>query len=306
MINAMTDLAIQRVENRTITITDSVSLPPSDDYVYLGGGTWYARNSRRAEIVHSSVVRPFEVPQTRGQVARDYLKVKYGKKLPLRARGAQIRSWGDAMSAALYAKSGWTENMVYADIKSAYWSILSIVGYDVEWWPERFLGVASSVADFPLWEDKTARSAITATGIMNTSDIYNYGKFERVAQKNVYQNLSLWNLTHTILHMCAGWARSLGGVYFNTDGAIIPRRALDDYTALLAGVGLRCGVKGEGVCHVRGAGAYKIGHLKSGHYARVTDHDHDNLVSVNAAWYQARLLKLSRVADRLAGELANE
>jgi hypothetical protein len=77
-----------------------------------GGGTWYARNSRRAEIVRGSVVQPFGVPQTRGQVARDYLKVKYGKKLPLRARGAQIRAWGEVMSAALYARSGWYENMV--------------------------------------------------------------------------------------------------------------------------------------------------------------------------------------------------
>jgi hypothetical protein len=38
MINQLTDLAIQRVESRSITITDRVSLPPNDDYCYLGGG----------------------------------------------------------------------------------------------------------------------------------------------------------------------------------------------------------------------------------------------------------------------------
>lgn len=198
---------------------------------------------------------------TPADIARDYLTVKYGGK-KRRMNTKQYREFYDSpRSAPIYAVPCEIENALYIDIKSAYWSILRAVGWDVDYMPNSFLSVCSDVRDFPFPDNKMARNCLVSTAAEGAAYMRMWTGEQLSWKKggNPLVNKMLWSLVMDVLHGVAHDCVEAGACYVYTDGFILPEDKARSVSDVLKAWGLPCGIKHEGRTVILGAGAYKIG-----------------------------------------------
>lgn len=265
-----------------------------DDVVFQGAFSWSIRNRRERFVDEHEIITPYGVPVTPGEVARDYLHVKYPK------RGWLKRSQWDSVSvhrsAPLYAIPTHIEYGYYVDIKSAYWSIVRAVGWDVDYYPSNWIAQRSSNADFPASQYKLARSLLVTTATMGKAVQWHYGHFQIVPVYNPLLNPAIYALVMDVLHGIASDMIETGAIYVHTDGYIIPHSRLDDAFLIASTWGLELGVKYEGEVNVYGAGRYeftgqsrklKEGEKSTGIVASIDAHDKQ--------WLRGRFARLARL-----------
>jgi hypothetical protein len=151
-------------------------------------------------------------------------------------------------------------NAYYLDIKSAYWQILQLGGYDVDYMPERFLSPRSDVYDFPVPEIKLARNCLVSMGLPSGVNVWipNDG-FQKKTPKKLSVNLVLWAFVQDILHGVAyDMVNRAGAVYVNTDGYIVPDDRMRDADNVFESWGLKATIRHHGKAVIRGAGDYDI------------------------------------------------
>lgn len=225
--------------------------------IFLGSFSWSYPVEHWRVLYSPTVIDLGNGPQTPGEVTRDYLDWKYPK--PLRCTTTQYRAITVHRAFPCYAAPGEYEDMAYLDLKSAYWSILLAFGWDADYFPGHWLGVKSSVTDFPLQDNKPARSALVTAGL---SSPVRFWTGERLTWRNIgakHVNLGLWALVQDVLHGVADDMLRLGAVYIHTDGYIIPSGSIPAGDEIVRSWGLRASVKAQGDCHVWGVGSYRIG-----------------------------------------------
>lgn len=235
-----------------------------DSFVWAGSLSWAipAQNKRLLKI--DNIVNLFDFPQTPTEIGRDYLRVKYPERR--RHFAGQYEEINKPRSAPLYAKPGNYRNMVYADLKSAYWSIISIWGWDCDYWPGKFLAKRSSNEDFPLQGNKLARNSLVTAGLVLPSVVWTGDKFIKMNRGNRLANYDIWALCQDTLAAIAHLAKKCGAVYVHTDGYIIPEFAFPLLRDEIAEWGLKLTIRHRGDARIRGVGAYQIGERKSGHF----------------------------------------
>jgi hypothetical protein len=202
-------------------------------------------------------------PATDSDLARDYISVKLGDRR-LRAQGYQARFFNVQRSQPIWTKPGLYPDMIYLDLQSAYWSILQVVGLDVDYYPDGTIAQGVQTWDFPYIKRKVARNAIITSGLPTVTVAVRNGEPVRIPTRRRV-NLGLWSVVQDLLHAIA-WdmVHRFGAVYVNTDGYIIPAGwatyALDYvYTEY----GLHMREKARGDAQVWGAGAYRVGDKKT-------------------------------------------
>lgn len=254
-----------------------------NEAVFLGSFSWsWARGDYR--IISAGTARyPFGIPQTPAELARDYLTVKFPK--PLRAHNRQIADWRDNMrKAPLFAEPCLLNNAVYVDLKSAYWSLLSLFGWNTEYSYKRFWGRGWTCQDFPFFDDKLTRNILVSAGLCTPSLMWTGERLVNVDSKNRHANLGLWTAVQDVLHFIAREAvTKYEAVYVHTDGYIMPSVCAWDFSDWVASLGLEVGVKHKGQAVIYGVGAYDIGshkcavhqqHSRVGEYSNLIERDH--------------------------------
>jgi hypothetical protein len=206
-------------------------------------------------------------------------------------------------SHPLYANPCVLEDAYYIDLQSAYWSIMSIVGWDVDYCPGKWIGVSSNVEDFPFKSDKLARNSMVSVGLPGLLRVWTGTRLSFVKRANPFVNLGLWSLIHDVLHGVASEMVEIGAKYVHTDGYILPSGNASDAFDILDSWGLSGSVKERGSAIIRGAGDYDIG----GHTSKVRRHgkpkDVCSLYPVSRSWLKARISSLShKRQSRLARE----
>lgn len=78
-----------------------------------------------------------------------------------------------------------------------------------------------------------------------------------------------WGTVATVLWGIAWRAWTLGAVYWNTDGGILPVSAEREFAEWLGELGLSLHYRARGEVEVRGIGAYRVGGLVTGHFDRI-------------------------------------
>lgn len=202
-------------------------------------------------------------------LARDYLAIKYPRKSRSRITTRQYRDFYDhRRNAPIYAQPGRIDNAVYIDIKSAYWSILKAVGWDVDYMPGGWLKVKSSVSDFPFPEIKMARNCLVSVAANTYGSMRIWTGKELIFKKsgNAYVNLALWSIVMDVLHAVAFECLSAGALYCYTDGFICPADRENDIAGIIASWGLMSDVKHRGDTHIKAAGSYAIGDFTTKRY----------------------------------------
>lgn len=263
---AMNSLRAERNEGQAIYLVSRFpQLSELKSMTFLGSFSWTSKATNERWIMKDHAYNLGGGWCTPSDIARDYLTVKFGDTR-LRCNSKQ---WAEVVKKKkhqpLYAEPCSLPNAYYIDLRSAYWQILQIGGWDIDYMPRRFLSPRSDVFDFPVPEIKLARNCLVSMGLPNGVNVWipDYGFAKRSPQKaNV--NLILWGFVQDILHgVASDMVKKAGAIYVNTDGYIIPNWAMPLADEVADSWGLKFGIKEQGRAEVRGAGDYDIGGHRS-------------------------------------------
>lgn len=224
---------------------------------YLGGLA-YTTNDLR--VVIDSAYREVQgMPTHAGLIARSYLAEKYPKKLRVDSRtyeGLFLHEKRKAF-APYYAAAGWSGEAIYFDLKAAYMQILLAAGWDVEYNPNRWLGVRSSNEDVWFKDDKLARNILVSTARPSKILVYSKGKTFYQSGGGKHINLVLYSFVMDVLHGVAlDMVQRVGAVYVATDGYIVPAEREQDARDVFHDWALNWGVKHMGLAQIFGASDY--------------------------------------------------
>lgn len=266
MLILMNEYRAEKLEGMAVEIVDR--FPPLESLTamtFLGSFAWTSQATKQKWIKKPFALNigvPYVTP---ADIARDYLAVKFGTK-PLRCNS---RVWREVVNIRkhqpLYAMPCELEQAIYIDLKSAYWQILMLGGWDVEYSPKRFLSPRSDVYDFPVPEVKLARNCLVSMGLPSGVNVWIPHKgFEQRKPYKPNVNLVLWRFVQDVLHgVASDMVNRAGAVYVNTDGYIIPDARMKDAEEVAQSWGLTFTIKETGKATVRGAGDYDIGGHRS-------------------------------------------
>lgn len=233
-----------------------------DTNVMLGSFSWYYMQERRKEVLRRFHLNFEGNICTPSELARTYLELKYSRQ---RAFKEQISEFKRARSAPLYAQPHKYTEGVYLDIRSAYWQILQIVGWNADYMPNKWLGRGDTMDDFPYADIKLSRNCLITAGLPSEG-VFWHGKqkqYKNIKTQNRCINLGIWALTMDILHGAAWDAIRAGATYAHTDGYICDRSRLDAVQSALLSWGLETRIKAVGETQVYGVGSYTIGNLST-------------------------------------------
>lgn len=215
--------------------------------------------ARKVRQIKKSVVRDIGNGwQTPSEIARDYLDFYYPKRL--RATGAQARAICEHKTAPLFINPGVLQHGVYIDLQAAYFTIMLRYGWNVDYFPGRWIIPGRPPVDFPLAWDKIGRNCLVSAGISSSTNIWTGKKFIRKRTKNLHVNYGLWTLIQDLLHLVASFAvYRCEALYVHTDGYIIPVENRERLTDFIEALGLQWTIKGEGQTHVVSFGNFYCG-----------------------------------------------
>lgn len=262
-----------KLKDRTILGSMSIS--------QKGGRVRYIKKSKAIKLSNGLI-------ETAPKIARLYLKDKFGRSP--RIKPALVDKLVNGLrTMPFYNKPCDFEMGFYIDIKSAYWSIINAVGWDVDYNPNKWLSRATVLDDFPLIENKIARSCLVSVtaiepkskkAVLTVADpewkkngmsgfIDNYGVINTLA------NPALQKIVSDVLNAIASQAKEAGAIYIHTDGYIAPNEYIAGHIIdIIQNWGLEARVKAEGKGGVVSHGVYKVGNEQSKNYIEFLSKNH--------------------------------
>jgi len=203
----------------------------------------------------------FDTPSS---VARDYLMLKYrhGPKWTGRQRDV-IRA--ELFGHPLYVKPTKFVEGFYLDAVAAYWSGLVRFGWDVNYYPGKWVGLSDPPLDFPWQYDKLARNSLVSIGMSTKVTMWRPENGYRMETRpNPRPNSQLYCLISDVLNGMACDAIDAGAVYAFTDGYIAPDEpTMHRVAARIREWGFECRIKGAGRGEVTNLGSYRVGTYRS-------------------------------------------
>jgi hypothetical protein len=234
--------------------------------ITLGQLSWTFQASKIRWLRKSGVVNLGYGWQTAGEVARDYLDWKYPERL--HATGRQAELLKAHKSAPIFCRPTVGEGYSYVDLKSAFWSIMCLAGWDVDYFPDKWLVRGTPPKDFPLPNHKVARNCLASSGLPSPVRIWTGKKVVKQYRYNLHLNLGLWSVIMDTLHIIAEYALRCGAVYVHTDGYIVPDAKVEQMIDFVSGLHLRASVKHSGFLILFGMGDWQIGAKKTKFFGR--------------------------------------
>lgn len=286
----MTDIKTQLIERamkraddwQTFNIKKFPDVEKLHEIVLLGAHSFALVQTRRRLVKEKIFITP-QVYETPSAIARDYLRIVH-KQGPRATKSQALRVEG-IEPVPSYADPQSFRHGFYIDIQAAYWSIMQISGWDVDYNPERWLSPGRPPSDFPFADHKVARNCLVSAGRMGSIDpetqkprgIPRYDPrklpndpYDEIVRGSELKNNQLPRLIHDILNSIALQAVELGAVYVNNDGYIAPDHKIAyEIVQLIADWGLNGRIKAEGPGQVKASGTYQVGHVKTQTYNQV-------------------------------------
>lgn len=237
-----------------------------NERIYLGVNSWTLPDRGERWLKPGGYYITKNGIQTAGEVARDYLDFKFPKRL--RATRAQKNALNIHRSAPLFVEPTILADAAYVDLKSAFWSIMRLVGWNVDYYPSMWLVRGIPPNDFPYPDIKPARNSLVSCGLPTPLRMWTGKKVTRRFSTNIHINMGIWALIMDTLHAIASHARELEACYVHTDGYILPRKNADALLVKIQSYGLYAGVKASGVGTIIGMGNWKVGEHMTMNYGR--------------------------------------
>jgi len=257
-------------------------------------GTYSMHDSRRMWIDRYSCFHDSGVWWSPGQMARDYLTVKNIRSS--RITGEQLNIFNEKQPPML-AFPGRYSDMAYVDLKAAYWSIMRVMGWGVDYFPGLWLAKKDDVKDFPFPDYKLGRNALVGVGILTgEARVFWQGQYQTRKVGSRWANSNLWGLVQDVLHSVMWAAVDCGAVYVNVDGAIMPAKRAEEFQDFCAWNSLTAEVRAEGDAIITGVGRYQVGDKKTRTPASTPHYAHNLNPNIRDGWTLARFRKFSQLS----------
>lgn len=264
--------------------------------ILFGSFSWLGMSTHTRWINIATAIPVGSYISTPGDVVRDYLSLKFATRRRITAE--QKAEIYNKRCHPLKAEPMYMRDAVYLDIKSAYWSIMSIVGWDVDYFPGRWLGAGESMIDFPYGGHKLTRNVMVTTGLPGHVKMWVHDK-QRIYSRPIgskFINLQLWSIVHDILNGVA-YEMSEIAPYIHTDGYIVHSEDETAARRIIAAWGLPCSVKNRGECRIYGSGQYTFGPKTANNFPMRST----GMVGIRdnpyREWLRERVRKLSKLAE---------
>lgn len=238
-------------------VIDFPKLTDLQSMTFIGSFAWTCPAEDWKLIKSKNAISLWETWVTPADVARFYIQSRYGR--PGRLTSQQYHEIMRQRSAPLYAEPCELPKAVYIDLKSAYWSILQVIGWDVDYMPGKWLAVKSSVQDFPLYKHKLARNCLVSVGLVGNSKIWDGSQLIFRSKRNPLTNMMLWAAVQDTLNCIADDMVRAGALYVHTDGYIFREQDAPTGIQVLNDWGLVGTIREEGKAKILGVGTYEIG-----------------------------------------------
>lgn len=284
-------LAKRRDKYETQVVETLPDIRTLKERVYWGVFSYTLTKSKVRLIKRSALVSIGSGPETPSEVARDYLAALYPRRL--RAVGSQAESIQLHRAYPLYAKPGAIADGCYVDIRSAYWSLMLLAGWDVDYYPGHWLIPGRPPADFPLAEHKVARNCLVSLGLPSVTTLWTGELWKRVHTRNQRLNLGLWSFVQDVLTACAHIAIAHGALYVHTDGAIMPSANVAAYQEELKYWGLETSIKFAGPSLILGVQNWMVGEKQTKCFGATTPREFSSLRRVDLMWLREKMHWLS-------------
>lgn len=278
ILHAMIDRATERATKwKGVKVKDLPDPLQLKERTILGSYSYTMQVHRIRLLRQSCLITLTEgLQETPSSIARDYLVLSY-KRSPriTHDQAVSIGAYDDPEEEdmrkrqlkpfPLYAEPGKFEHGFYIDIKSTYWAIMQVAGWNVDYYPGEWIAGGRPPKDFPFPDHKQARSCLVSVARPGKMLCYEpVGKFPEIKGGSPVINLSISKLISDVLNSIAEEAVKMGALYANTDGYVMPNEKSAAYCAqMIRDWGLDPRIKGEGRGSVRGVGSYKVGELVS-------------------------------------------
>lgn len=273
----MRDAILERIRNKERETVLVSRLPKWSELtlpVVLGSFSMFEEKTKVRYLVERSCVEIDGVVTTQTELAREYLNLKFPNRRKPRYLKEQWELLEEWPPVPLYANpTYWTHNDGwYVDVKSAWWQIMNIVGWDVDYYPGEWVStMRTNHDDFPFPDLKVARSALVSMGRPSVlrrakpSPDFPYVEIEETKTFNKFYNPSLWRFISDTLNGIAREAIDYAGVhYVNNDGFIcVGKESYERLIHVLDDWGLSYSIKGHGRGWVRATGCYQVGDART-------------------------------------------
>jgi len=290
----------RRETYRTIVVNKFPPLEPLTVPMILGQYSRTEITGKRGErqrfIRRQDAICVDGLLETPTALSRDFLTVRKLRERRLPSDRVAINGGAQRIPfAPSFALPGEFDDGFYVDIRAAYFSIMTLMGWDVRYNPGKYIGPGAPL-DFPFPDHKIARNSLVSIARPHTiTKMLPPGGAAHIVSTNghnPYLNFQLSALISDLLHVIASHALELGAIYANTDGYVAPddatRRRIEQ---MIADFGLSARVKHRGSGRVLSVGAYEIGDFSTLNHTRgMAISARSNVVDIDCArWLQKNL-----------------
>ena len=255
----------------------------------IGTFSWTSSAIKRKWIMKSQAVPNAGTWVTPGDIARDYIAIKYANRRIRCTTDQYIHCIKDKRNTPVYCAPCNLEQAYYVDIKSAYWTICQAVGWDVNYNPGRYLAVGASMSDFPFPDNKMARNCLVSIGLPGGFRFWTGKELTFTRKPNRFVNLILWRLVCDVLNNVAAECIEAGAVYAYTDGFIVSSENLSTVFEVLESWSLPFSIKREGRAIVRAPADYEIDGFKTNVLPRKKTIAMNKTYREHSSWLKLRI-----------------
>lgn len=275
-----------------ITSEEPILPPPEwmNETCIVSRYTRIGLETRRRFLLAPILVSVNGCKETPSAVARDYitLKHKHGPKWTASQRDRVLAEIGDM---PLYCQPCKFEEGYYLDIKAAYWSTMIKTGWNVNYFPSRWVGITPPPLDFPWAYDKRARNCLVSVGRASEIPMWSPDKGMFKAKRgNPRANSQLYCLISDTLNAIAAQVIQAGAVYVFTDGCIAPdQKSAAQIAQVIRDWGYEPDIKGHGRGFVNNLGSYRVGDHKTKR-TDLSTNQHDSIKAIDYwRWLQQHM-----------------
>lgn len=297
---------VHRRRERYSTEEVDVLPPPTafpDESVIVGGYTRTTTQTLRRFLRKDVLISVDHSSDTPSALAKDYLKIVY-RRGPV-VTHTQGRAIVNSIAPhPLYCNPTEFECGYYVDIASCYWSIMDAAGWNVDYFPGKWLSIGRKPHDFP-WPDRgAARNCLVSCSTSSSMIQWDAATdLHVVAAYNPLLNKSLYALINDVLNAIAAQAVEAGAVYVHTDGYIAPDdRSASRICAIITDWGLRARIKAHGPGLVLSTQCYRVGASHSAHLSDEPKLENGIKPVEYARWLQARMAYAASLRDLTMAE----
>jgi len=275
---------------------------------FVGINSITTTKSMRRFLLAGRLLEIGDLTETPTSLARDYLALTFGHGPRIKHdQGIEFENRIAPAPVLIHpTRFGWGW---YLDLEACYFSILLVSGWNLDYYPGKWLARGRPPLDFPFTQSKQARNSLVSIAQSRSARVYDPVASRVVDRRigNRLMNRGIFCLISDVLHSLATEARALGAIYVNMDGYIfVTESSARSMAHRIEDWGLNYRVKYQGSGEVMGPGDYKIGGHRTRRLFRQPIEGETISPVPYSPWLQRRFSRFAATSNERMDRLRNK